>query len=195
MIPAAQTTHSLPPSPGPDPVPLLETPNDCEIPCPPIINLISSPEPAPSLCVSLGSPLPPYEELIEVDAPSEDLVRDLHQMNEKARGKLRAITLDVEPVIVDSLPITPIHTSILGLPPPSPLPIPKVDMMLTGWMCVSINYPPTQFMVGGVLTQLGDVMQHLLFKEGIQGYSGPLMTATPMVDLYLHIDDATEKEK
>ncbi|KAF8524421.1 hypothetical protein BU17DRAFT_85051 [Hysterangium stoloniferum] len=110
MIPSAQTTHSLPPSPGPDPVPLLETPNDFEIPCPPIINLSSSPEPAPSLCVSLGSPiLPPYEELIEVDAPSEDLGRDLPQMSEKARGKLRAITLDVEPVIVDSLPITNSH--------------------------------------------------------------------------------------
>ncbi|KAF8529594.1 hypothetical protein BU17DRAFT_79607 [Hysterangium stoloniferum] len=193
-------THSLPPSPQPNPVPLLETPNDLKILHSPISNLISFPEPAPSLCMSLSSPILPHcKKLMEVDTPGKDLIKDLTQMSEKVRGILRAITPDVKPITADPLPIILIHTSILDLPPLSPLPIPEVNMMLTGWMHVSIDYLSMQFTVRGILMQLGDVMQHLLFKGGIQGYRGPLMPAAPMADLYadlyLHIDGTMEKEK
>ncbi|KAF8529604.1 hypothetical protein BU17DRAFT_79621 [Hysterangium stoloniferum] len=78
-IPLTQMTHSLPPSPQPDPVPLLETPNDLEILHSPISNLISLPEePAPSLCMSLSSPILPHcKKLMEVDTPGKDLIKTL----------------------------------------------------------------------------------------------------------------------
>ncbi|KAF8527022.1 hypothetical protein BU17DRAFT_82576 [Hysterangium stoloniferum] len=84
-----------------------ETPNDLEVPYPPTVNLISSPEPTPSLYVSLSSPIhPPYEELLEVDVPGEDPLKDLTQMSEKVKGKMKAGTLDVDPTMVDPLPTT-----------------------------------------------------------------------------------------
>ncbi|KAF8514929.1 hypothetical protein BU17DRAFT_93986 [Hysterangium stoloniferum] len=78
---------------------------------------MASPEPAPSLCMSLSSPIHlPSKEPMEVDVLNEYLIKELAQMSEKTP------------------PTTQIHNDVLDLPPPSTLPIPEVATTPTSWI-------------------------------------------------------------
>ncbi|KAF8514930.1 hypothetical protein BU17DRAFT_93987 [Hysterangium stoloniferum] len=193
--PPTQSNHPLIPSPQPDPVLLLEAPRDLEIPHQPTSCQMALLETASCLCVSLSSAIHlPSEELMEVDVPNEDLVKEPTQMSENVKGKMKAMTLETKPLTVDPPFTTPIHNPALNLPPLSILPITEAATMPTGVGCAYQSTPSTQFMVGRVLTQLGQVMQQLLLKGSTQGYSRPLLLEAYMEDFYLHINDTMERE-